>query len=318
MRYAPRVKEATATTGTGTYDLEGAVTGYQRFVIGITDGEKTWYCCTDNTDWEIGIGTVTDAETNTLSRDTVVYSSNSNLEVDWSAGDKDIFCIFPPALLTGIDGHWPSFLGDPNIIGTSDIDEANLAIGINNTVYGQRTIAIGNGNRISSGTYDGVMIGVGGHLCSGTPAVAICSAILGSEGDSQSAMWTTCTETYGGSGVGTGYFTLHGATTKTGTALFEIMAVARQTAGSSGTVGDSKSWILQCMVTFSAEVLAQVGTTVSTVVAASVGASAWTCEIDVSGNSSGGSILVTGEANKTIQWTIFCRQLENSAGYEAP
>lgn len=88
MIFADRVKETTTTTGTGTYDLDGAVSGYQTFVAGGVD--ECIYSVTDGTDWEIGIGTVTDASPDTLSRDTILSSSNSGAAVSWSAGTKTV------------------------------------------------------------------------------------------------------------------------------------------------------------------------------------------------------------------------------------
>jgi hypothetical protein len=88
--YADRVKETSTTTGTGTYDLAGAATGYQTFVAGVGDTNTCAYVATDGTDWEVGVGTVTDAATDTLSRDTIQASSNAGSAVNWSAGTRNI------------------------------------------------------------------------------------------------------------------------------------------------------------------------------------------------------------------------------------
>jgi len=93
-----RVKETTTTTGTGTVNLAGASTGFQTFVGGIGTTNTTYYCITmqsGSTEYEIGIGTVTDATPDTLSRDTVIESTNSDNKVDFSAGTKDVFCTYP-------------------------------------------------------------------------------------------------------------------------------------------------------------------------------------------------------------------------------
>ena len=45
--------------------------------------------------FEVGLGTVTDASPDTLSRDTVISSSNSDSKVDFGSGTKDVFCTFP-------------------------------------------------------------------------------------------------------------------------------------------------------------------------------------------------------------------------------
>ena len=50
-----RVKETTTTTGTGTYTLAGALTGFEAFSQ-VGDGNTTYYTCTDGTDFETGIG----------------------------------------------------------------------------------------------------------------------------------------------------------------------------------------------------------------------------------------------------------------------
>lgn len=88
-----RVRETTITTGTGTLTLAGAVTGFQSFSV-IGNGNTTYYAITDGTNWEVGIGTYTASGT-TLSRDTVIASSNSGNKVSWSAGSKDVFVTLP-------------------------------------------------------------------------------------------------------------------------------------------------------------------------------------------------------------------------------
>jgi len=101
-----RVKETTTTTGTGTYTLAGAVTGFETFTANLDNGDTTYYCCTDNTDFEIGIGTFTSSGT-TLARTTVLASSNSNSAVNWSSGTRTIFMTYPAdkAVFEDADGH---------------------------------------------------------------------------------------------------------------------------------------------------------------------------------------------------------------------
>jgi hypothetical protein len=88
-----RVRETTTTTSTGAYTLGGAQTGYQSFAV-VGDGNTTYYTVTDGTDWEVGIGTYTASGT-TLSRDTILASSNSGNAVSWGAGSKDVFLTYP-------------------------------------------------------------------------------------------------------------------------------------------------------------------------------------------------------------------------------
>ena len=90
-----RVKETTSTTGTGTVTLSGASTGFQSFSV-IGDGNTTYYAIVNSSagEWEVGIGTYTASGT-TLSRDTVLESSNSGSLVDFAAGNKDVFVTYP-------------------------------------------------------------------------------------------------------------------------------------------------------------------------------------------------------------------------------
>lgn len=92
---ADRVKETSTTTGTGTFTLAGAVTGFQSFSV-IGNGNTTYYTISGQTgsEWEVGIGTYTSSGT-TLSRDVVLASSNSGSLVPFSAGTKDVFVTYP-------------------------------------------------------------------------------------------------------------------------------------------------------------------------------------------------------------------------------
>ena len=92
-----RVKETTTSTGTGTINLGGAETGFETFVAGIGNSNTTYYCiqAQGGAAFEIGVGTVTDAAPDTLSRTAIISSSNSDSVVDFSAGTKDVFCTLP-------------------------------------------------------------------------------------------------------------------------------------------------------------------------------------------------------------------------------
>lgn len=89
-----RVKETTTTTGTGSFALAGAVTGYDSFGQ-IGNGNTTYYAVylDGGSEWEVGIGTYT--APSTLSRDTILASSNAGSVVTFSAGQKTIWCDYP-------------------------------------------------------------------------------------------------------------------------------------------------------------------------------------------------------------------------------
>ena len=89
-----RVKETTTTTGTGSFALAGAVTGYDSFGQ-IGNGNTTYYAVylDGGSEWEVGIGTYT--APSTLARTTILASSNAGNIVTFSAGQKTIWCDYP-------------------------------------------------------------------------------------------------------------------------------------------------------------------------------------------------------------------------------
>ena len=61
VKWADNVEETTASTGTGTVNLDGATSGNQTFVAGLGTGNACFYCIASNSEYEAGYGTVTDA-----------------------------------------------------------------------------------------------------------------------------------------------------------------------------------------------------------------------------------------------------------------
>jgi hypothetical protein len=127
-----RVKETTTTTGTGTVTLAGAAAGFQSFTA-VGDGNQTFYAIVDSTSgaWEVGVGTYTASGT-TLSRTTVVSSSNAGSLVNFGAGTKDVFVTYPSSRAVYLDaaGSAVSVL-DIGTLGTStaNITTANITAG---------------------------------------------------------------------------------------------------------------------------------------------------------------------------------------------
>jgi hypothetical protein len=146
-RLADRCWETSTTTGTGTFDLAGAVTAARTLVAGIGDGNTCYYVLAHRTvdEWEVGIGTVTDAATDTLSRDKILASSNSNNAVNFSAGTKDVFVHAPASILEVVpsvcEGRITTQSGTP--ISTSDRTSQGT---IYFTPYRGNRIALWNGN----------------------------------------------------------------------------------------------------------------------------------------------------------------------------
>lgn len=97
---ADRVQETTTTTGTGTVTLAGAVSGFLSFAA-VGNGNTTFYTIADQSgpNWEVGIGTYTSSGT-TLSRTTVLSSSNSGSLVNFGSGTKNVFVTLPASRST--------------------------------------------------------------------------------------------------------------------------------------------------------------------------------------------------------------------------
>lgn len=122
-----RVKETTTTTGTGTITLAGAVAGFDAFSV-IGDANTTYYAIVSQTpgEWEVGIGTYTSSGT-TLSRDSILASSNSGSAVNFSAGTKDVFVTYPAAEAVTLD--------DPQTLTNKTINKAVLNDGYTEEVF---------------------------------------------------------------------------------------------------------------------------------------------------------------------------------------
>ena len=124
-----RIKVTTTTTGTGTLTLGLAAAGFQSFA-NIGNGNQTYYTITNGIDWETGIGTYTSSGT-TLSRDTVLASSNSGALVNWGGGTKTVFVPFPAM---ASQGSAPT--GDNSSIGTDEVAFQNFQKNLYKSVNG--------------------------------------------------------------------------------------------------------------------------------------------------------------------------------------
>ena len=100
-----RVKETTATTGTGTLTLAGAVAGFQTFTSVLSNGDTTYYGIFESStgEFEVGLGTFTSSGT-TLARTTILESSNSGSAINLTAGAADVFITQPAEKAVYLDG----------------------------------------------------------------------------------------------------------------------------------------------------------------------------------------------------------------------
>lgn len=142
---ADRVKETTATTGTGTLTLDGAAAGFQSFDV-IGNANTTYYVIADlaTNAWEVGIGTFT-LSGRTLSRDTVLASSTGS-KLSLTAGSKEVFCTVPGAKLPYKDSN--DALSANSFINPKTIN-ANVTIGATDNVATIGPVTIGNGYTVT-------------------------------------------------------------------------------------------------------------------------------------------------------------------------
>lgn len=145
---ADRVKETTTTTGTGTVTLLGASSGYQSFSA-IGNGNSTYYTIAGQTgsEWEVGIGTYTSSGT-TLSRTTVIASSNSGSLVSFSAGTKDVFVTYPAEYTANAVGGG---VGAVLLNATTVTANGTVATGQNGFSIGPITVNSGVSITVASG-----------------------------------------------------------------------------------------------------------------------------------------------------------------------
>ena len=168
-----RVKETSTTSGTGTLNLAGAVTGFVTFVAGIGDTNTTYYAifAQGTANWEVGLGTVTDAATDTLARTTVLTNSSGNTDkISFGGATADVFCTLPASkamyldasgagvggLAAVVDDTSPELGGDLDVNGNAIVSasDGNIPLAPNGT--GEVLIGSGSaaGDLTSSGAYD--------------------------------------------------------------------------------------------------------------------------------------------------------------------
>lgn len=130
-----RVKETSTTTGTGTFTLDGAVTGFETFSSAIGNSNTTYYAIEipNSTEFEVGLGTVS---AGTLARTTVISSSNSDALVDFSAGTKNVFCTLPASKAVIEDASNNVTLPADLTVGTDTfhVDSTNEKVSIGTTL----------------------------------------------------------------------------------------------------------------------------------------------------------------------------------------
>ena len=201
---ADRVKQTSSTTGTGTLSLIAPATGLRSFVSGIATGNSCFFCIAHQTadQWEVAFGTVTAGSPDTISRTTVLASSNAGAAVNFSAGTMDVFLVAPadyglPLIRMPGTGAM-RVMNEVSLGSTVGNARGNLAVDLQMCRNSAAKVASGNYSAIGGGknnTASGSISFVGGgnaNLATGDMTV-----VAGGNGNNASAKMATV-----GGGVG--------------------------------------------------------------------------------------------------------------------
>jgi hypothetical protein len=141
-----RVKETSTTTGTGSFTLAGAVTGFETFSSAIGNTNTTYYAIvnTTNGEFEVGLGTV---GAGTLSRDTIISSSNSDAAVNFAAGTKNVFCTLPASKSVILDSSGNIVANNGSNL--TNLDADNLASGTLPDARFPATLPVADGSALT-------------------------------------------------------------------------------------------------------------------------------------------------------------------------
>ncbi len=145
-----RVKETTTTTGTGAITLAGAATNFQTFASVLSNADTTYYAIIDDTNgaFEVGLGTFASSGT-TLTRTTVLESSNSGSAVNLGSGTKQVFMTYPAEKSVFLDASNQLVINGTAV--TASATDLNLIDGITNgTVTASKAVVVSSDKDISS------------------------------------------------------------------------------------------------------------------------------------------------------------------------
>jgi len=170
-----RVLESSTSTGTGSFTLTGAQTGYQSFTA-IGNGNTTYYTIqgknADGTltgEWEVGLGTWSTG--GTLSRDTVLSNSlGTTAKILFSAGAKDVFCDLPAQYASG-SMVYPG-AGIPNSTGSAwgtsygVTGSSSVVLSASPTLSGN--LGLGTTPIAWTSSYNSLQVGYGGAISNST------------------------------------------------------------------------------------------------------------------------------------------------------
>jgi hypothetical protein len=128
--FVNRATQSTQTSGTGTIELIASAAGFQDFRDHprLSNGGEMFYCILDDADApevvEVGRGTLTVGATDTLSRDTIYFSTNSNSAVSLDGQQTYIVSGTVPAIV--LNAIIDTMMSDLTTTGSADAYEVDL------------------------------------------------------------------------------------------------------------------------------------------------------------------------------------------------
>ena len=136
-----RIRETTATEGTGDLTLGGAVVGFYAFSAKYSDGDTMFVTAALGDDWEVFLGTY-NASANSISRTQVYESTNGDAAVDWGAGEKNVAVtqIAPSDLDSGGKSLYLAAIGAGS--GGGDMLASNNLSDVDNTTTAQQNLNV--------------------------------------------------------------------------------------------------------------------------------------------------------------------------------
>ena len=169
---ADRVRETTSSTGTTAVTLGGAYTGFQTFLAGIGNSNSTYYTIANvvSGEWEVGIGTYT-ASGNTLSRTTVLASSNAGSLVVFTSGTKDVFVTQPAERAVYVVGS--------NVVAENSATVPNSLLANSTLTLGATTLTLG-ATTTSVASLTLTSAAVNGTLGATTPSTVAATSVTAS------------------------------------------------------------------------------------------------------------------------------------------
>jgi len=305
LQLADRVRETTSTVGTGAVTLGGAVSGYVAFSSVITNGNTTYYVIVTTTgaSWEVGVGTY---NSGTLTRTTVLDSSNSNALVNFQAGTKYVFIAQPAGRAVYSNGT--------NIVSADGVPVSVTGGGTGFTSYTTGDIAYASGttalSKLAIGTAGQVMTSTGtAPQWSTLSGIAVTTISFGSTGltpNSATGGAVTVAGTLGTANGGTNLtsFTSGGAVYATSTSVLTTGTLPT-TAGGTGlasyTAGDITYYA-------SGTALSKLGIGSSKTILTSSGtAPQWSASLDTSQGGTGLTTFTAGDLVYFASGTSFTK-----------